>query len=143
MGEAKRRKKLDSNFGKAVSISEKSDIYSKPQKSWKDILKTIAIERDEEQRSYVKDISVSKLLSSEQWLYKTADEKSAHGKLVLLLATLNLSDRLDECLEKGYIDFNESFDDDGELICRESVEYCPNADTSMCEAHWGEESSWD
>ncbi len=138
MGEARRRKKLDPNFGKPVLVSNKNDIHE-IQNSFSRILETIAKERDEEQRSYVKNIPVSELLSSEQWLYKAADETSAHGKLMYLLGTLGLSHRTDECLEKGYIDFNECFDEDGELFSYESVEYRPNADTSMCEAYWGED----
>ena len=103
MGEAKRRKKLDPNFGKPVSVFNKNDIHSEQQKSWKTILETIAMERDEEQRAYVKNVSISELLSSEQWFYETADEKSTYGKLRSLLEPLGLSHRLDECLEKGYI----------------------------------------
>ncbi len=115
--------------------------FTHPSKIFLDsqtIEEEIQQEYEQEKKDLIKGKTRNDLLTCLDWVYTTHNEISVYGKITTLLEELQLISRLDECLEKGFLHFNEYRDDeDQSLISQETIEYDPNPNKHLyCNSCW-------
>ena len=91
---------------------------------------------EEDMLELVQQKTEAELLETLDWVYITADdndENIVYGKLETLLKKLGLEDQLQECLTKGFFQFNQVRDEYGIMRHCDYIEYAPHLDKSKCE----------
>ncbi len=96
-------------------------------------------EYEQDMLELVQEKTSAELLETIDWVYVTADDNIVYGKLETLLKKLGLEDKLQECLTKGFFQFNKDeygFIYDGDFWDGDFIEYAPHLDKSICQVCW-------